>query len=114
MDPVHAYTPDAILTDLEKGIWRELATHVSIEMHRRDLQKAYIEKMASMLTPPISSLPLGFMTLFQLDDEGSLLRAHATRLLSHIRSAIPLTHDSETKWHLEDCAFRLERALHPK
>jgi hypothetical protein len=111
-DPSHAYTPDAMLRDLQSGIWSELATRSPVTIYRRNLQKLYTEKLSSLINPP--ALPAGFVALSRVNDEGSVLRAHATRLLTRIHAAIPLSADAETRAHLQDCAARLDHALKPK
>jgi hypothetical protein len=114
-DPAHAYTPSNMLSDLQNGIWSELNTHASITIYRRNLQKLYTERLITLINPPIpANLPPGLILLSRVDDQGSVLRARATQLLTRIRAALPSTTDPETRAHLQDCAARLDHILHPK
>jgi hypothetical protein len=111
-DPAHAYTPAAMLGDLQRGIWSELAGRGPITIYRRNLQKFYTERLIALINPP--ALPAGLTLLSRVDDQQSVVRANARQLLTRIRAALPGTSDSDTRAHLQDCAQRLDNALNPK
>lgn len=120
-----AYTIDELFTDMRKGIWSELASKKAIDNYRRNLQKMFVEKMASMLNPPPSfstgnqpTNVFGAVVPPSVDvrksDIISMVRAHTSLLQSEIKAALPSISDKMTKYHLQDCLYRIEKALNPK
>ena len=121
-----AYSIDELFTDVRSGIWAELKTRKAIDNYRRNLQKAFVEKMASMLNPP-PSMPTGATnarsgfgavvpsaTDPKKSDIVSVVRGNVIALQSEIKGALPLMTDKMTKYHLQDCLYRIEKALDPK
>ena len=45
------YTVENLLSDLRRSIWKELATHQTIDVYRRNLQKTYVESLITVITP---------------------------------------------------------------
>ncbi|RDB05812.1 zinc-dependent metalloprotease [Runella aurantiaca] len=121
-----AYTLDELFTDVRSGIWTELKTRKAADTHRRNLQKIFVERMVSTLNLP--SVPAfggtGTAKVFgavlppsadpRKGDIQTMVRAHLTLLRSEIQAAIPATTDKMTKYHLQDCLFRITKALDPK
>jgi len=115
----NTYQLDNMLDDVKKGVWSELITRRPIDNFRRDLQKTYVEALISLLNPSSSSvsLPAGFFVLFPLNvkntDVPSVIRAHLITLRREILNAIPATNDKLSKYHLQDVAERIRKALDP-
>jgi hypothetical protein len=116
----NTYQVDEMLDDLKKGVWSELITKKPIDNLRRNLQKTYVETLISILNPspsPTTNLPAGFLILFGTNvkntDVPSIVRAHLTSLRSEILAAIPATTDKMSRYHLQDVAERIRRALDP-
>ncbi|HEY4155370.1 MAG TPA: hypothetical protein VGM24_08075, partial [Puia sp.] len=117
-----AYAPNELVTDLEKGIWKELSSHSAIDPFRRDLQKEYVESLISLMNPAQpaipSNLPRGLVLIFGGDikntDIPSIARAHLTALRKKILAAASLSPDTLSRYHLVDVAERIKQALEPK
>ncbi|MEJ7737508.1 MAG: zinc-dependent metalloprotease [Chitinophagaceae bacterium] len=117
-----AYSVLELLSDMKKGIWKELTTGRVISMHRRNLQKVYVDRMISLLpstTAPSSPSPFGAFTFgfapnTKNSDIPSVARGHLNDLLNNIRAAIPRTKDQMSRYHLQDEAQRINLALNPK
>ncbi|TAF97938.1 MAG: DUF5117 domain-containing protein [Cytophagia bacterium] len=120
-----AYSVDELFTDLRKGIWSELATKKPIDQYRRNLQKGFVEKMASLFGPSLSSFGFSFSapgfrfgtgptTDLKKSDILSLARGHLVELRSQLSAAIPQTSDRISKLHLQDCLERVKNILEPK
>ena len=115
----NTYQLDDMLHDVKKGVWSELSTKKPIDNFRRNLQKAYVESLINVLNPSTSAvnIPVGFFTLFPANvkntDVPSIVRAHLADLRNEILAAIPLTSDKLSKYHLQDVAERIKRALDP-
>jgi len=102
-----AYTAGDMLHDLQKGIFSELATARPIDVYRRDLQKAYVNRIIELLDGKGKSLNMG-------NDGLSILKAHAKELAAAIKEATARYPKSLTRSHLEDIYERLMLALKPK
>lgn len=117
----NTYSADEMLTDAEKAIYTELTTKKPVDMYRRNLQKTYAEALISILNP---SGGISFTISFggglpsagsvKTSDVMSIARAHLVSLRSKILAAIPGTADTMTKYHLQDVAERIRKALDPK
>lgn len=105
--PAKAYTVDQMLTDLQNGIFSELAAHRSISLNRRNLQKAYTDKLITLIQP-------GQAAINPETDASSVVKAHAKELLAHIKTAAIAAPDKASRAHLGDLQDRLNNALKPK
>ena len=117
----NTYTIDELFTDLKKGIWSELAAKKKIDGHRRNLQKAYAERMISLLGNNAGggmTLSMGGAMSMGADtkksDITSVVRAHLTSLKAEIQTAAASMPDTMSKYHLQDVANRIKNALDPK
>jgi Met-zincin/Domain of unknown function (DUF5117)/Domain of unknown function (DUF5118) len=117
-----AYTVTDLLGDLKQNIFTELATKKPVDIYRRNLQKAYIERLGALVNPPATPLG-GFTIIFggggtpavdsKKSDLLSVLKGHA-RELKQLADAAAITPDKMTKYHLQDISDRLNRMLNPK
>ena len=117
-----AYTLIEMMVDLKDGIWSELKTGATIDTYRRNLQRAYIERMKYLMTEDgVQKFSFGsgsFVVRPSVNanesDIRSVVKAELKKLLSSIRAAIPRTKDTMSKYHLEDAAERIDEILNPK
>lgn len=117
----NTYNIDELFTDLKKGIWSELAAKKKIDGHRRNLQKAYAERMIALLGNNagggITMSMGGAMSMApdtKKSDISSVVRAHLASLKSEIQTAAASMPDAMSKYHLQDVAERIKTALDPK
>ena len=117
------YTASEMVTDLRKGIWRELATRKPIDIYRRNLQKAFVEQLAGNLksdgTPvlTVSSGRGGFnlpSDYSRTTDAISIVKAQLRQLQTEIRAALPAYKDIASRAHLQDVNERISQVLDPK
>jgi hypothetical protein len=115
------YTMDAMIDDVRKGVWGELATRKPIDVYRRNLQKAYAEALINLIdVNGSSSMSAGRSTVsmsnaaFKNTDVMSVARAQLVSLRAQINAAIPGTADKMSKYHLQDVSERIKQALDPK
>lgn len=118
LNGVKAYTTANLFSDLKSGIWSELYAHKNIDVYRRNLQKAYVDNMVKLMTPPAApSAAQSFPGMRMADpmgsDVSSISRAHLTTLAKDIRAAIPAA-NGMSKYHLQDLLVRINSALNPK
>ena len=115
----NAYQVTELFTDLKKGIWSELITAKATDIYRRNLQKSYVATLINLLAPPVTTtLAPGFTISFgglnDKTDAKSIIKAHLSSLRAEIASAGARATDALTKYHLQDLADRINKALNPR
>lgn len=112
-----AYKITELFDDLRKGIWTELSSGKTIDVHRRALQRAHIERLNTLLTENEPALPAQFRAFFgpQINASQSDIRPVALgelkTLQSQIRGAIGRTSDRMSKLHLEEALTRISKII---
>ena len=114
------YSVDELLQDLKKGIWAELPSKKAVDYCRRNLQKAYVEKLLSMIEPTsqtnllIQSIIQSSIPITSKSDVYSIVKSHLRSLMSELKIASATTKDRITKSHWTDLADRINNALNKK
>lgn len=114
-----AYGLLTLMEDLRKGIWSELPSGTEIDVNRRALQRAHIEKLEALLTeeaPSHSSQVqsrIGPAINASQSDIRPVVRAEVNTLKTQIERALPRQNDQMTKIHLEDSLERIKKILDP-
>lgn len=116
-----AYNVDEFYADLKKGIFSELASRSKISPERRTLQKAYVDRMLSILKPaPASGLTISFggaaatSSDLSRSDVSSVTRAHINQLKAELSAAAAGYPDSMSRYHLQDLVARIKDAMEKK
>jgi hypothetical protein len=105
LEPTTAYTPLQFLTELRRGVWKELAAPASgIGLYRRNVQRVYIDTIDERIN---GTQPSGA-------EARSLLRGELRALDQQIASALPAVTDVATRRHLEDSRERIRAVLDPR
>ena len=113
------------MEDVRKGVWSELAGGKAIDSYRRNLQKAHVEKLIDLITPStatVTSIVIsgggrgGFTPPVNTrnTDVNSAARGELKTLLNEVNAAAGITSDKLSKYHLQDVADRIKKALDPK
>jgi hypothetical protein len=116
----NAYRMTELFDDLRKGIWTELSSGRTIDVHRRALQRAHIERLELLLTGNEPNLPANFRRFVgpqinaSQSDIRPMARGELKTLQANVRSAISRTSDKMSKLHLEDALERINTILDPK
>jgi hypothetical protein len=110
-NPRNAYTVMQYLSDIRRGVWRELnQARPSVHPLRRALQRHHLDVIEAQ------------MKAFDQGGDGSLesgtdfraaARACLRDLLRDLGAAIPRAGDSMTRAHLQDARDQIERMLKP-
>ena len=115
------YNANDMVEQLQKGIWSELTTGSKIDIYRRNLQKAYIDRMGFLLeNQPIATAanaqqrgPVGTPVNLSQSDIRSIARAHLVKLSQQLKIAA-LKHQADlTRFHIDDSIFRIGEILNP-
>lgn len=115
-----AYHMTDLFADLRNGIWSELKTGANSDTYRRNLQRAYIERMEYLLTADETPVSPQFAAFAgpQIDVSQSDIRPMARQELKtlsvQVKAALPKYSNPILKSHLEDVMARIEKALDPK
>ncbi len=115
-----AYTMTELFDDLRSGIWSELSTGKAIDVHRRSLQRAHIERLSELLTGNEPTIPAQFRNRVgpqinaSQSDIRPMARGELKMLQRQISAAVPRTSDRLSKLHLEDALERIKMILDPK
>lgn len=118
----NAYSLSEMMTDLQKIIWSELTTRKPIDVYRRNLQKAYVERLGTIISPAApSSNPFGGIVFsfgpsidVKKTDIMSVAKGSLRSLKAEVAAAIPTATDKMSRYHLQDVLDRINRILDPK
>ncbi|MEZ2415738.1 zinc-dependent metalloprotease [Muriicola sp. E247] len=115
-----AYTLVDLMTDLRSGIWSELRYGRTIDTYRRNLQKAYVDRLEYLMNaenqrklPDFGGYRKSTAVTTSQSDIRSIARAELTTLRSAALNAANRTSDRMSKYHLQDIAKRIEKILDP-
>jgi hypothetical protein len=119
-DGASAYKISDLFTDLNGAILTEVKSGSAIDVYRRNLQKAYIEKLISIAKPApaptatnaLLARPSGLAAA--QSDVMSVVKGQLRELQSSIKAVSNTQSDSLSKYHLQDLADRIEVALSNK
>jgi len=114
-----AYGLYDMMKDLRNGLFSELRTGKKIDIYRRNLQRAYIERMEYLMTEEQPEIPAQFRRFFggtqvnvSQSDIRAVVRAELKSLRSSLRSARGA--DAMSKIHISDAYERVDMILNPK
>ena len=94
-----AYSLSAMMEGLRASVWRELRTQSTIDPYRRNLQRAYLERMAFLMENDDA----------MRTDIAPQARGQLRRLLGEAERANP--RDEASRLHLEDVRVRIRTLL---
>ena len=116
-----AYTYLAMMQDLRKGLFSELSAGKTIDVYRRNLQRAYVDRLEFLMTEDQTRLPAGFARFSRRtnvnvsqSDIRPIVRAELKNLRRNVQSAIGRTRNQMSKYHLSDLVERIDLILDPK
>jgi hypothetical protein len=115
-----AYAIDELFSDLRKGIWTELSSGANIDVYRRNLQRAYIERLQTLLEPgdPAQSAALARFGISRVDpttlDIAPMARLELITVQADLKRALPRYGNTILKAHIIDAIARIDLILNPK
>lgn len=115
-----AYGLLEMMGDLRSGIWSELRRGSTIDTYRRNLQRAYIDRMEHLMTEEQESIPARYrswVTRTNVDvaqsDIRPVVRGELSKLQRDLRNSIGRSRDTMTRYHLQDALERVNFILDP-
>ena len=115
------YDAFEFMDDVRNGIWSELDNNSAIGVHRRNLQRAYLERVEYLMTEELPDIPSAFKEFVgwtDVDVSQSDIRPIAREQLQilqrDINNTVNRVRDRATRVHLVDAEQRIERILNPE
>ncbi len=116
-----AYTYLNMMQDLRGGLFSELKRGQTIDVYRRNLQRAYVDRMEFLMTedqPRLTGAFARFSSRTNVNvsqsDIRPVVRAELKNLKRSVQSAINRTSDRMSSYHLSDLVERINNILDPK
>ncbi|WP_105474285.1 zinc-dependent metalloprotease [Jejuia pallidilutea] len=116
----NAYTLTEMMRDLRNGIWSELNTGKNIDTYRRNLQRAYIDRLEYLMTAETPKSPSSNSSYIKFtpvntsqSDIRAVVRAELNTLKRLINSRLG-GRDSMSRIHLKDAVERINIILDPQ
>lgn len=113
VDPAN-YKALELLRDIRKGIWKETAGIEKVTLFRRNLQRAYIERLAFLMTEELKPARNEVFFNVSQSDIRALVRGELNSLKNSLITAKANQTHTETKYHYEDALKRIDKILNPK
>jgi len=101
LNDADTYPVRELLADLRGAVWTELAAGQAIDPFRRNLQRGYLDRVATLMDDDD----------VQASDLAAFIRGDLRTLETEVNGAIGRTTDEATRLHLDDVARRIERIL---
>jgi len=108
-----SYSLMSMMSDLRRGIWSELSRGRSIDTYRRNLQRAHVERLATLMNSKNVRGFRGTVTVNQ-SDIIPVVRGELNRIKRSAQNAIGSAPNTITRYHLQDIVKRIETILDPK
>jgi len=107
-----------MVRQLQRGIWSEIYNGAQIDIFRRNLQKAYLDRMDYLLNEEPKSDTRSSRNGTPVDlsqsDIRSIVRGELVKLQSQLKSARGHYSNDLTRYHVDDAIVRIENILNPK
>lgn len=107
-----AYTLTSMMTDLRNGIWSEVRSGRNIDTYRRNLQRAHVERLATLMNSNDVRGFRGTVTVKQ-SDILPIVRGELNRIKRLAQSGANRG-NTLTRYHLQDIVERIDAILDPK
>ncbi|MEM7417826.1 MAG: zinc-dependent metalloprotease [Gemmatimonadota bacterium] len=112
--PTNAYPLVEFLDDVRSAVWGDLDNAAAIDGYRRALQRAYLERVHTLMTVQPQGNPFtGPAPNMARSDMRPLLRAQLRALRSDVESASRRIRHRVSEAHLEDALVRIDAILDP-
>ncbi len=108
------YSALDMLRDLRSGLWSETKSASNVSVFRRNLQRAYLDRMTYLMTEDLD--PQRSRQYFNVNqsDIRALVRGELNQLQRTLNAGSKMALNTETKYHYRDCVERIKQVLDPK
>jgi hypothetical protein len=105
-----------MVRQLQRGIWSEVYSGARIDIYRRNLQKAYLDRMNHLLNeePARSRSSYGTPVEINQSDIRSIVRGELVKLQRQLKSAQSRYANDLSRYHVDDAIVRIDKILNPE
>ncbi|HEV7346919.1 zinc-dependent metalloprotease [Telluribacter sp.] len=107
------YNALTMVRQLQRGVWSEAYTGGKIDIYRRNLQKAYLDRMNFLLNEKPANSRTSTPVEISQSDIRSIVRGELLKLQQQLKSTQSRFSDDLSKYHVQDALVRIENILHP-
>ncbi|UII24909.1 zinc-dependent metalloprotease [Fulvivirga maritima] len=110
------YTALNMMDDLQNGIFLEITRNQKVDAYRRDLQKAYVERLGYLMTKEQSSRGRYYSAGTEVEVDQSDIRSLARGKLVDLKRKLQKSNISDrmSSYHVQDLLARIDLILNPK
>lgn len=108
------YSALDMLRDVRSGIWSETKSASNVSVFRRNLQRAYLDRMTYLMTEDLNPQRSRQYYNVNQSDVRALIRAELNQLKQILSRATKGNVNTETIYHYRDCIERIKNVLDPK
>ncbi|APY07103.1 zinc-dependent metalloprotease [Winogradskyella sp. J14-2] len=108
------YSALDMMKALRYGLWSETRSSSNVTVFRRNLQRAYVDRMEYLMTEKIDSKRSNQYFNVNQSDVRSIVRGELNTLKRILTSAVNTGINTDTKYHYRDCIERINTILEPK
>ena len=104
-----------MVRQLQRGIWSEVYSGAKIDIYRRNLQKAYLDRMNHLLNEAPAQSNRGNSTPVEISqsDIRSIVRGELVKLQRQLKSAQGRYANDLSRYHVDDAIVRIDNILNP-
>ena len=102
-----------MVSQLQKGIWSEEYKGTEIDIYRRNLQKAYLDRMNFLLNEKPATSRFGTPVNISQSDIRSIARGELVKLQQQLKSTQNRYKDELSRYHVQDALVRIDTILNP-
>jgi len=110
-----------MMTELRSGVFNELSKGNTIDIYRRNLQRAYVDRMGYLMKEKQNPIPSKYRSWINRSDINvaqsdirPVVRAELNNLKREAQRAIGRTSDKMSRYHLQDLIERIDIILDPR
>ncbi|WP_138434000.1 zinc-dependent metalloprotease [Winogradskyella algicola] len=108
------YSALDMMKALRLGLWSETGSSSNVTVFRRNLQRAYVDRMEYLMTENIDARRSNQYFNVNQSDVRSIVRGELNALKRILASAANAGVNTDTKYHYRDCIERINTILEPK
>ncbi|EDP70889.1 hypothetical protein FBALC1_09018 [Flavobacteriales bacterium ALC-1] len=108
------YSALDMLKDLRSGLWSETRSGSNVSVYRRNLQRAYLDRMMYLMTEKLDRRRSRQYFEVNQSDVRAIVRGELNQLKRVLNSASKSAVNTATKYHYRDCIKRINTILDPK
>ena len=98
-----SYSLGQMLDDVRSGVWSEVSSGRATDAYRRNLQRAYLDRMAALMVDEAALQT----------DVSPFARGQLVTLRGQVQRAVGRAPDRATRLHYQDVVVRIDRILDP-